>query len=110
MLVAGFVTFESTGHALAAPAVFVGLNFLESYLITPHVMADRMSLNTVAVFTGIMFWWFLWGVPGAIMAVPILAVIKTICDRVEPLRAIGEFLGKRSDPLENGSAEAPASA
>lgn len=110
LLVAGFVTFESTGHALAAPAVFVGLNFLESYLITPHVMADRMSLNTVAVFTGIMFWWFLWGIPGAIMAVPILAVIKTICDRVEPLRAIGEFLGRRADPLENGSAEAPASA
>ena len=100
LLVAGLVTFESTGHALAAPAVFVGLNFLESYLITPHVMADRMSLNTVAVFTGIMFWWFLWGVPGAIMAVPILAVIKTICDRVEPLRAIGEFLGKRTEAAD----------
>ncbi len=110
LLIAGLVTFESTGHALAAPAVFVGLNFIESYLITPHVMADRMSLNTVAVFTGIMFWWFLWGVPGAIMAVPILAVIKTICDRVEPLRAIGEFLGKRTSPVENDSTEAPATA
>ncbi|HEU4801044.1 MAG TPA: AI-2E family transporter [Gemmatimonadales bacterium] len=94
LLVAGLVTFESTGQAFIAPAAFVGLNFLESNIITPNVMADRMSLNTVAVFGGILFWWFLWGVPGAIMAVPLLAVTKTICDHVEPLRPIGEFLGQ----------------
>ena len=94
LLVAGLVSFESTSQAFIAPAVFVALNFLESNIITPNVMADRMSLNTVAVFGGIMFWWFLWGVPGAIMAVPLLAVTKTVCDNVEPLRPIGEFLGK----------------
>jgi predicted PurR-regulated permease PerM len=58
------------------------------------ILGRRMQLNTVALFIGLVFWWFLWGVPGAILAVPIMAAIKIMCDHIESLAPVGEFLGK----------------
>jgi predicted PurR-regulated permease PerM len=89
----GFLTFEDTAHALMAPGVFVGLNLLESYLVTPMVLGRRLTLNPVVIFLGLTFWGWLWGITGALLAVPIMVVLKIICDRSEPLRSIGEFLG-----------------
>ncbi|HEX6991032.1 MAG TPA: hypothetical protein VF151_04070, partial [Gemmatimonadales bacterium] len=60
----------------------------------PMILGHRLALNTVAVFAGVTFWWFVWGIPGAILAVPMLATIKIVCDHFEPLMPIGEFLGK----------------
>jgi predicted PurR-regulated permease PerM len=89
----GFLTFEDTAHALMAPGAFVGLNLLESYLVTPMVLGHRLTLNPVVIFLGLTFWGWLWGITGALLAVPIMVVLKIICDRSEPLRSIGEFLG-----------------
>lgn len=94
LFLAGLLTFDTPGQAVIAPAAFLMLNFLEANVITPTIMADRMALNTVAVFVGITFWWFLWGIPGAILAVPLMAVLKIVCDHVEVLRPISEFLSK----------------
>jgi predicted PurR-regulated permease PerM len=91
---AALLAFESTGQALMVPAVFFGINLIEGNLVTPMILGNRMQLNTVALFIGLIFWWFLWGVPGAIMAVPIMAAIKIVCDHIESLAPIGEFLGK----------------
>ena len=89
----GFLTFEGTSQALMAPGVFVGLNLLESYLVTPMVLGHRLTLNPVVIFLGLTFWGWLWGITGALLAVPIMVVLKIICDRSEPLSSIGEFLG-----------------
>jgi predicted PurR-regulated permease PerM len=89
----GFLTFEDTAHALMAPGAFVGLNLLESYLVTPMVLGRRLTLNPVVIFLGLTFWGWLWGITGALLAVPIMVVLKIICDRSEPLQSIGEFLG-----------------
>lgn len=89
----GFLTFNDTAHALMAPGAFVGLNLLESYLVTPMVLGHRLTLNPVVVFLGLTFWGWLWGITGALLAVPIMVVLKIICDHSEPLRSIGEFLG-----------------
>jgi predicted PurR-regulated permease PerM len=89
----GFLTFNDTTHALMAPGAFVGLNLLESYLVTPMVLGHRLTLNPVVVFLGLTFWGWLWGITGALLAVPIMVVVKIICDHSEPLRSIGEFLG-----------------
>lgn len=94
LLGAGLITFDTTGHALIAPAVFLGIHIVEANVITPMILGHRLSLNTVAVFAGVAFWWFVWGIPGAILAVPMLATIKIICDHFEALMPIGEFLGK----------------
>jgi predicted PurR-regulated permease PerM len=91
---AAFVTFEDTGRALLVPGAFLTLNLIESNLVTPTIYGNRMRLNTVALFIGLVFWWYLWGVPGAILAVPMMAAVKIACDHIESLSPIGEFLGK----------------
>lgn len=91
---AALLTFESTAHALVPPAVFFGINLIEGNLVTPLILGNRMRLNTVALFIGLVFWWYLWGIPGAILAVPLLAAIKIACDHIESLAPVGEFLGR----------------
>ena len=91
---AALLTFESTAQAMLVPGVFFVINMLEGNLITPMIYGNRMRLNTVALFIGLIFWWYLWGIPGAILAVPIMAAIKIICDHIESLAPVGEFLGK----------------
>ncbi|HKV08362.1 MAG TPA: AI-2E family transporter [Thermoanaerobaculia bacterium] len=89
----GFLTFDDVGQALLAPGAFVGLNILESYILTPVVLGRRLTLNPVVIFLGLTFWGWLWGIAGALLAVPIMVVFKIFCDHSEPLAPIGEFLG-----------------
>jgi len=89
----GFLTFQSAGQALLVPGAFAVLNILEAYLITPLVLGKRLTLNPVVVFLALTFWGWIWGVAGAILAVPIMVVFKILCDHSEPLAPIGEFLG-----------------
>ena len=89
----GFLTFDNSTQALMVPLSFVGLNLLESYLVTPLVLGHRLTLNPVVIFLGLTFWGWLWGITGALLAVPIMVVLKIFFDHSEPLRPIGEFLG-----------------
>lgn len=86
------VSFDSLGHALLAPLSYLLLNTLEAYVVTPIILGRRLMLNPVSVFTSIIFWGWIWGVPGAILAVPLLVSFKIICDNIEVLSAIGAFL------------------
>ena len=94
LALAAFLAFEDIGRALLVPIVFTIINILEGNLITPMVMGRRMRLNTVAVFVGLVFWWYLWGIPGAILAVPMMATIKIACDHIAALAPVGEFLAE----------------
>jgi predicted PurR-regulated permease PerM len=94
LALAALLTFEDTSQALLIPIVFTVINILEGNLITPMILGRRMRLNTVAVFIGLIFWWYIWGVAGAILAVPIMATIKIACDHIESLAPIGEFLAE----------------
>src|SRR4029079_4445943 len=77
---AAIVSYDTLGQALVVPAAFFLPNLPESYVIPPHVMGRQFPLNPVAIFVGLMVWGYIWGVPGAILAVPILVMMKTICD------------------------------
>jgi predicted PurR-regulated permease PerM len=90
----GLLIFPDLAHALIAPGVFLGLHFLESYLLTPMILGRRLTLNPVVIFLGLTFWGWLWGIAGAILAVPIMMVLKIFCEHSEPLASIGEFLGE----------------
>ena len=89
----GFITFDDLGQALMAPGAFIGLNLLESYFLTPMILGRRLTLNPVVIFLGLTFWGWLWGITGALLAVPIMVVLKIFCDHSETLAPIGEFLG-----------------
>ena len=73
------------------------VSFLEGNFVTPLVLGRRLTLNPVVIFVGLLFWFFLWGIPGALLAVPILAVFKIVCDHVDTLAPIGEFFGPADD-------------
>jgi predicted PurR-regulated permease PerM len=94
LALAASIAFEDTSRVLLVPGIFLALNLIESNLVTPAIYGNRMKLNTVALFVGLVFWWYIWGVPGAILAVPIMATLKIACDHIESLAPIGEFLGK----------------
>jgi predicted PurR-regulated permease PerM len=103
-LLVSLFTFESLSYALLMPAVYLGLNAIEGNLLTPMVVGRILTLNTVMVFISLMFWGWIWGVVGALLAVPILAMIKIICDHITPLAPIGEFIG--GDTAEEGQSPA----
>lgn len=88
------MTFDGLGAVLAVPAVYFALNVVEEYVILPLVIGKRLLLNPVVVFLWLIFWGWMWSVPGALMAVPLLVVVKIVCDHVEPLGAISEFIGR----------------
>jgi predicted PurR-regulated permease PerM len=94
LALAGLVTFDHIGHALLVPAAYLGVNFLQSQFVSPLVLGRRLTLNPVAIFVGLVFWWWIWGVPGAFIAVPLIATFKIFCDHIEALAPIGEFLGR----------------
>ena len=97
LALAAFTVFDATGQALLVPATFVAINVVQGNVVAPLLHGDRLLLNPVAIFVGLAFWWWMWGIPGAFIAVPLLAVLKIVCDHVEPLAAIGEFLGQRDE-------------
>lgn len=99
LTVVGLTTFATLPHALAAPAIFVGINAIQGNLVSPHVLGRRLTLNPVAILVGVAFWWTVWGVAGALVAVPLLAAFKIVADHVPSLAPIGAFLGGR-DPSE----------
>ena len=68
------------------------LHLLEANLITPVLLGRRFTLNPVVIFVSLIFWTWLWGVPGALLSVPILVSIKVVCDRVLSLSSVGELL------------------
>jgi predicted PurR-regulated permease PerM len=94
LAMAGLVTFPTVGHALLVPAGYLAVNLIQANFISPLVLGRRLTLNPVAILVGLVFWWWIWGVGGAFIAVPLLATFKIFCDHIESLAPIGEFLGK----------------
>ncbi len=86
------VTFDTLGQAMLAPLAYFLINSVEGQVVTPLIVGRRLALNTAAVFTTVVFWVWLWGVPGALLAVPLLVVIKVIADNVASLTTLGRFL------------------
>ena len=78
--------------ALLPPALYFGIHLVEGETLTPMLLARRFTLNPVLVILALVFWFWMWGVLGAILAVPMLAILKIICDRLRPLKALGHFL------------------
>jgi predicted PurR-regulated permease PerM len=86
-------TFPTIGRAILPPLCYLLLACIEGGLVSPWIVGRRMTLNPVVIFTGVTLWGFVWGVGGALLAVPLLVMLKIFCDHIEPLASIGEFLG-----------------
>jgi predicted PurR-regulated permease PerM len=92
--IAAFLSFDSVGRILLVPAIYLSLESIQGQFVTPIVLGIRFSLNPVVIFVWLIFWGWMWGIVGALLAFPMLAVLKILCDHVEPLAPIGEFIGR----------------
>jgi len=108
--VVGLSTLDTLAQAAVAPAIYVLVNILESQFVTPAVLGRRLTLNPVIIFVAVAFWGWIWGVPGALLAVPLLVTLKVLSDHVPRLARIGEFIGGRRPREVTAASEAAAPA
>ena len=92
--VVAFMQFDDVVKTVYISAATLAITSLEGWLLTPALMSRAARMNPVAIFIGLLFWSWVWGVMGTILAVPMLMMAKAICDRVEDLQPIGELLGE----------------
>ena len=103
----GMLSLDPLWKAFMPMAAYAGIHLIEGETVTPILLARRFTLNPVLVIIALLFWDWMWGVPGAILAVPMLAITKIICDRIRPLAAFGHFLeGEKRAHLHKEAAEA----
>jgi predicted PurR-regulated permease PerM len=88
------VTIDQMTTILLVPTIYFSLNLLEEYVALPFVLGRRLMLNPVVLLLWLIFWGWLWGVPGALMAVPTLAILKIVSEHIESLGALGEFIAR----------------
>ena len=91
-LLAGLLTNDALLQALLPAGLYVILHLIDGETLTPLLLAKRFTLTPVLVILALVFWFWMWGIPGAVLSVPMLAITKIICDRVRPLAAFGHFL------------------
>jgi predicted PurR-regulated permease PerM len=92
--VVGFLQFETISMALLVGSISLVIHTLQGYLLTPWLTSRASEVSAVAVFVGVLFWGWLWGVWGLLLGVPIMMAIKTVCDQIEDFKPVGELLGK----------------
>jgi predicted PurR-regulated permease PerM len=91
-LAVGMLSLDPLWKAFMPMAVYITVHLIEGEAVTPMLLARRFTLNPVLVMASLLFWDWLWGIPGAVLAVPLLAIFKIICERVRPLAALGHFI------------------
>jgi predicted PurR-regulated permease PerM len=89
-----FLTFETPLQMLAPPLVYWALNLVEGFLVSPAVVGRVMTISSAALFVWLVLWTFLWQVPGALMAMPLLVIAKILCEEVPALRPVDRLLSR----------------
>jgi predicted PurR-regulated permease PerM len=79
-------------HALSIPAAYVCLTAVEGMAVTPWVLGRRLRMSPVATFLSVVLWGWIWGIVGALVAVPLLVAFKILCDHIPELAPVAEFL------------------
>jgi predicted PurR-regulated permease PerM len=92
LLLAGTVTFDTPAATLAPAVAFMLVNFVENNFVTPWFVGRRLTLSALAVFVSVLFWGWLWGIPGALIAVPILIAVRSACKYDRRFRLLRAYL------------------
>ena len=99
LLLAGVLTFDGAQAMLAPAAMYLLIHAIESNIVSPWYVGRRLSLSPVAVFLSVMFWGWAWGIAGAMMAVPALVGLRSVCKRQRRLKLLCAYLEGEYRPL-----------
>jgi len=88
----GLLSIDTLWLAFVPAGTYALIHIIEGETVTPMLLAKRFTINPVLVILAVVFWYWMWGVPGAILAMPMLAIAKIVCDRIEPLAGFGHFI------------------
>jgi predicted PurR-regulated permease PerM len=91
-LLVGLLSIHSLWAAFLPAGLYLLIHLVEGETVTPMLLARRFTINPVLVILSLVFWYWMWGVPGAILSTPMLAIAKIISDRIRPLMALGHFM------------------
>src|SRR5437660_2906551 len=94
LLIMGFTAFTGVGKNLLAPALYLVVTTIQNNVVSPYAYGSRLKLSPLAVMICVMFWWFVWGIPGVFLSIPIAATMKVLGDQVPKLGALSELLGE----------------
>jgi predicted PurR-regulated permease PerM len=103
LTIVAFLTFEAPGDVLLVPIVYFSIVVIEGQFITPFLTGRSLTLNPVMIFLSMLLWGWIWGVIGALMAVPILMTFKIFCDHITSLQSLGEFVSGKSSAIADAS-------
>jgi predicted PurR-regulated permease PerM len=92
--VVAYMQFDDLMRAGYVAGVAMVITSLEGFVLTPALMSRAAQMNPVAIFIGLLFWTWVWGIWGTILAVPMLMMVKAVCDHVEDLQGVSELLGE----------------
>ena len=96
LLVVGFTTFDTLGHVVVVPGAFFAIAFVEGQLIIPIIIGRRLALDPTVVFVWLLLWGWLWGIAGVLLAGPLLACFRIVCQHVDALKSAGVLIGDGS--------------
>jgi len=96
--VVALLSFDNLLRALAAPAIYFLITTAVAQIVSPVFLGRNLTLNPVVIILSVVIWGWLWGIPGAMLAVPLLVIVKALCDNVEGWSGIAEFLSARRSP------------
>jgi predicted PurR-regulated permease PerM len=99
LAIVGLLSFDTLWKGLLPPAWYLLFHLLEANFVTPVLLGRRFALNPAVIFVSLIFWTWLWGVPGALLSVPILVSIKVICERVPSMSHVSELLTSESNSI-----------
>ena len=94
LLIVGLLQFGDPVNALKISAASLAITSLEGWILTPLLLGKAEHMHVVVVFLGVLLWTWLWGAWGTVLAVPMMAVVKSICDHVEALRPISRLMAR----------------
>jgi predicted PurR-regulated permease PerM len=92
LTVTGLATFDSIGHVLLAPGAYIAISTIQNNAVSPFAYGSGLKVNPLVVLVGVLIGWFLWGVAGAFVAIPVLAAVKVFAERSNRSSRLAEVL------------------
>lgn len=106
LFVVGLTTFPTLGHALAVPGAFFLIAFIEGQLVTPILIGKKLALDPAVVFVWLLMWGWIWGMAGVLLAGPMIACLRIVCQHVDSMNALGVLISDGAKALRGQAAAA----